>query len=87
MPLSRQYSKGSTRTLPDQLAHDQRRYGLRIPFGHDPIPPDGEYPATMANYRSGGTPWFVAVDPAGTVIGNGFSIDVDGLLNILRGRP
>lgn len=79
--------EGFDENTADQLARDQQRYGLRIPFGHDPISPDGAYPATMLNYRTGGTPWFVAIDPAGTVIGNGFSIDVEGLQNILRGRP
>jgi len=68
----------------DQLGPDQRRYGLRIPFGHDPVSPDGQYSTTMVNYRTGGTPWFVAIDPAGIVVGNGFSIDVDRLLGIFR---
>lgn len=63
----------------DQLIHDQNRYGLRIPFGHDTISPDGRYPTTMVNYRTGGTPWFVVIDPAGTVIENGFSIDANKL--------
>lgn len=71
----------------DQLAQDQQRYGLRIPFGHDPISPDGQYPATMVNYRTGGTPWFVAIDPAGVVVGNGFSIDASSLLSVFRKRP
>jgi hypothetical protein len=78
--------EGFDENTADQLAIDQQRYGLRIPFGHDPTSPDGQYPATMVNYRTGGTPWFVAIDPAGTVIGNGFSVDVEGLLNILRAR-
>lgn len=71
----------------DQLAHDQEQYGLRIPFGHDPISPDGQYPTTMVNYRTGGTPWFVAIDPAGVVVGNGFSVDVSRLLSVFRKRP
>lgn len=71
----------------DQLPLDQQRYGLRVPFGHDPISPAGQYPATMVNYRTGGTPWFVAIDPEGTVIGNGFSVDVNKLLSIFRRRP
>src|SRR3546814_10706865 len=59
---------------PDRLRHDQTKYGLRIPFGHDAISPDGRYPTTMVNYRTGGPPWLVVIDPAGTVIENGFSI-------------
>jgi hypothetical protein len=79
--------EGFDENTADQLAHDQQRYGLRIPFGHDPISSDGEYPATMLSYRTGGTPWFVAIDPAGRVIGNGFSINVGGLLSFFRKRP
>jgi hypothetical protein len=36
------------------------------------------------NYRTGGTPWLVVIDPAGTVIENGFSIDAEELLAVLR---
>jgi hypothetical protein len=36
-----------------------------LPFGHGTISPDGRYPTTMVNYRTGGTPWFVVIDPAG----------------------
>ncbi|MFC0012264.1 peroxiredoxin family protein [Devosia nitrariae] len=70
----------------DQLRLDQQRYELHVPFGHDPISPDGQYPKTMVNYRTGGTPWFVAIDPEGTVIENGFSVDVNKLLSIFRKR-
>jgi hypothetical protein len=70
----------------DQLVIDQQRYGLRVPFGHDPISPAGQYPTTMVNYRTGGTPWFVAIDPGGTVIGNDFSVDVNEVLSIFRKR-
>lgn len=69
---------------PDRLRHEQTKYGLRIPFGHDAISPDGHYPTTMVNYRTGGTPWLVVIDPAGTVIENGFSIDAEEFLAVLR---
>lgn len=69
----------------DQLAHDQKRYGLRLPFGHDTISRDGRYPTTMVNYRTGGTPWFVVIDPAGTVVENGF--ELGGLPAAIEKRP
>jgi hypothetical protein len=50
---------------PDQLMHDRNICRLRIPFGHDTISPDGRYPTTMVNYRTGGTLWLVVIDPAG----------------------
>lgn len=67
----------------DQLVQDQSRYGLRIPFGHDAISADGRYPTTMIDYRTGGTPWFVVIDPAGTVIENGFTLDAEQLLSAI----
>jgi hypothetical protein len=32
---------------------------------------------TMKNYRTGGTPWFVAIDPDGVVLQDGFVIAAD----------
>ena len=60
-----------------KLPVDQQRYGLRIPFGHESRSPLGVNPATMENYCTGGTPWFVAIDPNGVVLQDGFSIDTD----------
>ena len=59
----------------DKLAVNQRQYGLGVPFGHD-LPPEGErYPTFMEDYRSGGTPWFTVIDPAGHVVFADFRLD------------
>jgi hypothetical protein len=53
---------------PDKLRINQEQYGLPIPFGHD-LPIGGDrYPSFMADYRSGGTPWFTVIDPKGQVV-------------------
>jgi hypothetical protein len=31
----------------------------------------------MENYRTGGTPWLVAIDPDGVVLQDGFAIEID----------
>lgn len=67
--------EGASVNTPDTLLLDQQRYGLRIPFGHDDRSLLGLYPSTMENYRAGGTPWFVAIDPLGVVLQDGFAID------------
>jgi thiol-disulfide isomerase/thioredoxin len=67
----------------DKLPLDQQRYGLRIPFGHQGRSSLGVYPTTMENYRTGGTPWFVAIDPDGVVLQDGFAIDVDRFIRAL----
>jgi hypothetical protein len=79
--------EGTEANTADQLVIDQKRYGLRMPFGYETISPNGQYPTTMVNYRTGGTPWFVVIDPVGTVIDNGFSIDASNLLTVLGKRP
>ncbi len=62
---------------------DQQRYALTIPFGHD-AGPDGRFSTLMQRYRSGGTPWFIVIDPQGVVIFNHFHIDADRLIEFLR---
>ena len=61
----------------DKLPLDQQRYSLRSPFGLEGRSPLGVPPLTMENYRTGGTPWFVAIDPDGVVLQDGFVIDAD----------
>jgi hypothetical protein len=61
----------------DKLRLDQQRYGLRIPFGHEGRSSLGVLPTAMEHYCTGGTPWFVAIDPDGVVLQDGFAIDVD----------
>jgi methionine-R-sulfoxide reductase len=69
----------------DAMLADQRRYALPIPFGHDA----GEGRAgagsvLMQRYRSGGTPWFILVDPQGVVAFNAFHVDADRLVDVLE---
>ena len=67
----------------DKLPLDQQRYGLRIPFGHEGRSALGVHPTTMENYCTGGTPWFVAIDPDGVVLQDGFAIDVDRFIRAI----
>ncbi len=62
----------------------QLQYKLPITMGHDSGDPDGDYrPSTMRNYRTGGTPWMILIDPAGVVVFNDFSIDAERLIEFL----
>lgn len=63
----------------------QIRYALPIPMGHDPGSPDGErLPTTMLNYRSGGTPWIIVIEPGGTVAYNDYRIDGERFIELLK---
>lgn len=65
----------------------RERYGLTIPIGHDVGDPSGEHrPQTMIDYRTGGTPWLILINPAGVVTHNGFHADPDRLIEFLRSQ-
>ncbi len=62
----------------DRLRETQRRYGLAIPFGHDPAV--DRYPSLMADFETRGTPWFIVFDPLGEVLHSDFRLDDELLL-------
>ncbi|AMS41435.1 hypothetical protein N7E70_011930 [Aminobacter sp. NyZ550] len=37
----------------------------------------------MQDYRTGGTPWFIIIDPAGKVVFNDFHLDADLLISAM----
>lgn len=64
----------------DKLRINQKKYALRIPFGHD-MPADGaSSPTFMEDYRSGGTPWFTVIDAQGNVVYADFQLDAAQLM-------
>ncbi|MFK7856298.1 MAG: peroxiredoxin family protein [Granulosicoccus sp.] len=65
----------------------QLRYELPIAMGHDPGNPDThEMPSTMRNYRTGGTPWLILINPQGQVAYNGFHVDSDKLIEFVESQ-
>ena len=66
-----------------RLRETQLRYGLRIPFGHDAAPEGSRLPTIMADYGTGGTPWFIVIDPSGDVVFNDFRLDADRFLALV----
>lgn len=78
--------EGSDVNTFDRLRENQRRYGLRVPFGHAVADSASanSVPAIMETYRSGGTPWFVVIAPDGRVLYDGFRLDAKNLIQTLR---
>lgn len=82
--------EGFSTNTQDALLKNQQRYQLAIPFGHDAgdeLAPHGNIkrrPTTMVSYRTGGTPWFIVIDPSGKVVYNHFHINADKLIEILQ---
>ncbi len=66
----------------DKVRKVQLQYDLQFPMGHDPGEPNG-HPATMINYRTGGTPWMILIDPHQEVVYNDFGIDADKVIDFL----
>jgi hypothetical protein len=75
--------EGEAENTPDKLRLTQERYGLRLPFGHDVAEPGSPLPGLMRDYRTGGTPWFLLIDPAGDLIFSNFHLDADMLFEAL----
>ena len=77
--------EGSEVNTFDRLRENQRRYGLRVPFGHAAAPASANaMPAIMTAYRSGGTPWFVVIAPDGRVVYDGFGLDAAALVRAIQ---
>lgn len=72
----------------ERLRETQLRYSLKLPFGHDwPAASDGAVaiPTVMQDYGTGGTPWFIVINPAGEVVFSDFQIDADRLIADVAG--
>ncbi len=73
----------------DRLRETQLRYGLALPFGHDsPAATHGAsmIPTVMQDYGTGGTPWFIVINPAGEVVFSDFQLDADKLIADVAGQ-
>ena len=67
----------------EKVREIQLQYDLRMPMGHDPSSPGGR-PVTMVDYRTGGTPWMILIDPEQRVIFNDYGINVEPAIAFLR---
>ncbi len=69
-----------------KLIPTQDKYQLPIPMGHDDSTHSNKYPVptTMQEYRSGGTPWVVIVDPKGKVAFNQFHIKKESAFKLIE---
>ncbi len=66
----------------DKVREIQLQYELDFIMGHDPGSKN-IYPRTMRNYRTGGTPWMILINPQQNVIYNDFSVDADKMIAFL----
>ena len=68
--------EGQSENTIEKLLVNQKRYNLKLPFGHDSGDASTHFISkTMQKYRTGGTPWFVVIDANGIVVFNDFHIN------------
>lgn len=72
--------EGAEQNTKERLRETQLRYGLDLPFGHDLPSRGGRHPTVMEDYRTGGTPWFIVIDPKGEIIFSDFRLDGETLI-------
>ena len=78
--------EGSHANTYDRMLEIQKEYELSIPFGHDPGDDSSRNRSTtMANYKNGGTPWFIFIDENDKVVFNNFHFDTDKAIEYLKG--
>lgn len=67
----------------EAMLKNQREYGLGIPFGHDAAE-EGEYPRTMVDFGTGGTPWFLLIDRQDRLVFGNFHLDAEKAITYIR---
>ena len=67
--------EGASYNTFDKLRENQKAYALAIPFGHNVTALNEQLPSFMSDYQTGGTPWFVIIDPAGNIVYADFQFD------------
>ena len=69
----------------DKIMEIQEKYGLEIPFGHDPGDDDSHNRSrVMQHYGTGGTPWFIFIDQKNNVVFNDFHLNVKKAIEFLK---
>jgi len=69
----------------EKMLETQKKYELPIPFGHDVGDKSTRgRSATMYDYRTGGTPWFIFIDKDGKVIFNDYHLDMEKAIAFLQ---
>jgi thiol-disulfide isomerase/thioredoxin len=77
--------EGFSSNTREKVRELQLRYELPIMMGHDAGDPKTHpHPKTMQDYRTGGTPWVVIINPKGEVIYNHFHINPDRFIAQLK---
>lgn len=67
----------------EKMVEAQKKYNLRIPFGHDAGNEGNSVSNIMIDYATGGTPWFILIDQNDAVVFADFHLDVEKAIDFL----
>lgn len=68
----------------EKMVETQKQYELKIPFGHDAGDDGKSRSNIMANYQTGGTPWFLFIDKHDNVVFSDFHLNPDAAIEFLK---
>ncbi len=68
----------------EKMVETQKKYDLKIPFGHDAGNDGKSRSKIMDNYQTGGTPWFILIDKHNNIVFADFHLNVDATIDILK---
>lgn len=68
----------------EKMLENQKKYNLKIPFGHDPGTTEHPGSNFMKNYQTGGTPWFVFIDQKDNIVFSDFHLNTEAAIDFLK---
>jgi len=76
--------EGHDQNTYEKMVETQKRYDLKIPFGHD-AGNDGKSTSNMlTNYKTGGTPWILFIDTHDNIVYSDFNLNPDAAIEFLK---
>ena len=67
-----------------KMVETQKKYDLKIPFGHDAGDDGKSRSNIMTNYQTGGTPWFIFIDKHDHVVFSDFHLNPEAAIGFLK---
>ena len=68
----------------EKMVETQKKYELRIPFGHDAGDDGRSRSNIMMNYQTGGTPWFLFIDKHDNIVFSDFHLNPEAAIEFLK---
>ena len=68
----------------EKIVETQKKYELKIPFGHDAGDDGKSRSNIMTNYKTGGTPWFIFIDKHDNVVFSDFHLNPNTAIEFLK---